>query len=102
MQHLRFSDCESLVSHLQKPKSQRMELVRRSIDIQGLQQLLWKRSDGTNLDELLPDAMAQNAVRCIDTSCTGVDCLTRHILLRLTKCWGVDFEADDRMSSCSS
>ena len=90
MQHLRFSDCESLVSHLQKPKSQRMELVRRSIDIQGLQQLLWKRSDGTNLDELLPDAVAENAVRWIDTSCTGVDCLTRKmkpgILLRVTNC----------------
>merc|ERR1711953_963060 len=36
MRHLWLSDCESLVSHLKSPTSQRMENVRLSIDIQGL------------------------------------------------------------------
>ena len=39
-----------------------MEYVRPGIDTQGLKQSLWDRSAGTNLDELLPDDMAENAV----------------------------------------
>ena len=62
MQHLCLSDCKSMVSYLKKPKSERVEYVRLSIDTQGLRQLLWDRSAGTNLDELLPDDMAENAV----------------------------------------
>jgi len=79
MRHLWLSDCESLVSHLKNPKTQRMENVRLSIDIQGLKQMLWEKSDGTNLDELLPDEIAENAVRWIDTSCMVVDCLTKRM-----------------------
>ena len=46
MRHLWLSDCESLVSHLKNPKSQRMENVRLSIDIQGLKQMLWEKKEG--------------------------------------------------------
>ena len=79
MRHLWLSDCESLVSHLKNPKSERLENVRLSIDIQGLKQMLWEKSDGANLDELLPEAAAENAVRWIDTSCMVVDCLTKRM-----------------------
>jgi hypothetical protein len=89
MRHLWLSDCESLVSHLKNPKNERLENVRLSIDIQGLKQLLWEQSDGTNLDELPPEELAENAVRWIDTSCMVVDCLTKkmspEVLLKLTK-----------------
>ena len=54
-----------------------MENVRLSIDIQGLKQLLWEKADGTNLDELEPEDVAENAVRWIDTSTMIVDCLTK-------------------------
>ena len=41
----------------------------------------------TNLDDLLPEDAAENAVRWIDTSCMVVDCLTKRmdprILLKL-------------------
>ena len=87
MRHLWLSDCESLVSHLKNPKNERMENVRLSIDIQGLKQILWEKADGTNLDDLEPEDIAENAVRWIDTSCMVVDCLTKKmnpaILLRL-------------------
>ena len=89
MRHLWLSDCESLVSHLKNPTNQRMENVRLSIDIQGLKQLLWEKSDGTILDQLEPENIAENAVRWIDTSCMVVDCLTKKmkpdLLLRLTE-----------------
>ena len=88
MRHLWLSDCESLVSHLKNPKNERLENVRLSIDIQGLKQLLWEQADGTNLDELPPEEIAENAVRWIDTSCMVVDCLTKKmkpdVLMRLT------------------
>ena len=48
-----------------------------SIDIQGLKQMLWEKSDGTSLDELLRENVAENAIRWIDTSCMVVDCLTK-------------------------
>ena len=87
MRHLWLSDCESLVSHLKNPKSEILENVRLSIDIQGLKQMLWEKSDGTNLDELPPEAQAENAVRWIDTSCMIVDCFTKkmspEVLLKL-------------------
>ena len=87
MRHLWLSDCESLVSHLKNPKNERLENVRLSIDIQGLKQLLWEKSDGTNLDELEPEDVAENAIRWIDTSCMVVDCLTKKmnpaVLLKL-------------------
>ena len=89
MRHLWLTDCESLVSHLRNPKNERMENVRLSIDIQGLKQLLWEKADGTNLDELLPEEMAENAICWIDTSCMIVDCLTKRmdakVLLKLMK-----------------
>ena len=77
MRHLWLSDCESLVSHLKNPKNESLENVRLSIDIQGLKQFLWEKSDGTNLDELEPESVAENAIRWIDTSCMVVDCLTK-------------------------
>ena len=79
MRHLWLSDCESLVSHLKNPKTEGLDNVRLSIDIQGLKQMPWERSDGTNLDELLPEAIAENAVRWIDTSCMVFDCLTKRM-----------------------
>ena len=89
MRHLWLSDCESLVSHLKNPKNERLENVRLSIDIQGLKQLLWEQADGTNLDELPPEEIAENAVRWIDTSCMVVDCLRKKmkpdVLMRLTE-----------------
>ena len=39
--------------------------------------MLWEKSDGTNVDELEPADIAENAVRWIDTSCMVVDCLTK-------------------------
>ena len=42
-----------------------------------LKQLLWERSDGTSLDELLPEDVAEHAIRWIDTSCMSVDSLTK-------------------------
>ena len=77
MRHLWLSDCESLVSHLKNPKNEKLENVRLSIDIQGLKQVLWEKADGTDLEELLPATLAENAVRWIDTSCMIVDCLTK-------------------------
>ena len=77
MKHLILSDCESLVSHLKNPKNEKLENVRLSIDIQGLKQVLWEKADGTDLEELPPEALAENAVRWIDTSCMIVDCLTK-------------------------
>ena len=41
--------------------------------------MLWEKSDGTNLDDLMPEEMAENAVRWIDTSCMVVDCLTKRM-----------------------
>jgi hypothetical protein len=62
---------------LKNPKSERLENVRLSIDIHGLKQVLWSKPDGTEFDELPPEAMAENAVRWIDTSSMVVDCLTK-------------------------
>ena len=56
-----------------------MENVRLSIDIQGLKQMLWEKADGANLDELLPEEVAENAVRWIDNRCMVVDCLTKRM-----------------------
>ena len=90
IRHLWLSDCESLVSHLLKnPKNERLGNVRLSIEIQGLKQMLWEKSDGTPLDELLPEDIAENAIRWIDTSCMVVDCLTKRmkpdVMLKLMK-----------------
>ncbi len=51
--------------------------IRLSIDIQGLKQMLWEESDGANLDEMLPEDVAEHAVRRSDTSCMITDCLTK-------------------------
>ena len=68
-----------MVTHLKKPKNERLENVRLSIDIQGLKQFLWEKSDGTNLGDLEPEEIAENAIRWIDTSCMVVDCLTKKL-----------------------
>ena len=51
--------------------------------------MVWEKSDGTSLDELLPEDVAENAVRWIDTSCMVVDCLTKRmkpdVMLKLMK-----------------
>ena len=39
--------------------------------------MLWETQDGKPLDELLPEATCENAVRWIDTSCMIVDSLTK-------------------------
>jgi hypothetical protein len=97
MRHLWLSDCESLVSHLKNPKNERMENVRLSIDIQGLKQMLWEKADGTNLDSLEPETVAENAVRWIDTSCMVVDCLTKKmkpdVLIQLLRTGKLNLEA---------
>ena len=99
MRHLWLTDCESLVSHLKNPKSERMENVRLSIDIQGLKQLLWEKADGTNLDELEPEDVAEKAVRWIDTSTMIVDCLTKRMrpdtLLKFMLSGHLDLKASD-------
>jgi hypothetical protein len=99
MRHLWLTDCESLVSHLKNPKSERMENVRLSIDIQGLKQLLWEKADGTNLDELEPEDVAENAVRWIDTSTMIVDCLTKRmrpdVLLKFMSSGKLDLKATE-------
>ena len=79
MRHIWMSDCESLVSNLKNPKNERLENARLSIDIQGLTTMLWENADGTPLDDLMPEATCENAVRWIDTSCMIVDCLTKRM-----------------------
>ena len=79
MRHMWLSDCESLVSHMKNPKNERLENVRLSIDIQGLKSMLWETSDGIDLDELLPENIAENSIRWIDTSCMLVDALTKRM-----------------------
>ena len=73
------------------------KLIVATIDIQGLKQMLWEKSDGTNLDELGPEDVAENAVRWIDTSCMVVDCLTKKmsptILLKLIASSRLSLEA---------
>ena len=48
---------------------------------------MWEKADGTILDELEPENIAENAVRWIGTSCMIVDCLTKRmkpdLMLRL-------------------
>eukprot|EP00973_Karenia_brevis_P010005 1351931-Karenia_brevis.AAC.1 len=56
-----------------------MENVGLSIDIQRLKQTLWEKSDGANLDKLIPEHAAENAVRRIDTSCMVIYCLTKKV-----------------------
>ena len=89
MRHIWMSDCESLVSHLKNPKNERIGNVRLSIDIQGLKTMLWEKVDGTPLDDLMPQATCENAVRWIDTSCMIVVCLTKRmdptVLIRLMR-----------------
>ena len=78
-------------------KNEKMENVRLSIDIQGLKQMLWEKADGTNLDELLPENVAENAIRWIDTSCMVVDCLTKKmnpdVLLKLMRTGRLSLQA---------
>ena len=89
MRHIWMSDCESLVSHLKNPKNERLDYVRLSIDIQGLKTMPWEKADGTPLDDLMPEATCENAVRWIDTSAMIVDCLTKRmdptVLIRLMR-----------------
>ena len=47
------------------------------ISFEEPEELLLDKADGTNLDELEPEDIAENAVRWIDTSCMVVDCLTK-------------------------
>ena len=58
---------------------------------------MWEKADGTNLDELQPEDVAENAVRWIDTSCMIVDCLTKgmrpDILLKFMKDGKLDLKA---------
>ena len=76
-----------------------MENVRLFIDTQGLKQLLWEKAVGTNLDELLPEDVCENAVRWIDTSCMVVDCLTKRmrpdLLLKLMSFGKLDLKPTD-------
>ena len=97
MRHIWMSDCESLVAHLKNPRNERLYNVRLSIDIQGLKTMLWGKSDGTPLDDLMPEATCENAVRWIDTSCMIVDCLTKRmdpsVLTRLMRTGTISLEA---------
>ena len=97
MRHIWMSDCESLVAHLKNPRNERLDNVRLSIDIQGLKTMLWEKPDGTPLDDLMPEATCENAVRWIDTSCMVVDCLTKRmdpsVLIRLMRTGTISLEA---------
>jgi hypothetical protein len=42
-----------------------------------LKQVLWEKADGTDLEELQPVDVAENAIKWIDASCMIVDCLTK-------------------------
>ena len=42
-----------------------------------MKQVLWEKADGTDLEELQPIDVAENAIKWIDTSCMIVDCLTK-------------------------
>ena len=59
--------------------------------------MLWENADGTNLDELLREEAAENAVRWIDASCMVVDCLTKgmqpDMMLKLMKTGTICLEA---------
>ena len=41
--------------------------------------MLWEKADGTPLDDLMPEATCENAVRWIDTRCMIVDCFTKRM-----------------------
>ena len=41
--------------------------------------MLWETSDGVDLDELLPENIAENSIRWIDTGCMLVDALTKRM-----------------------
>ena len=74
---------------MKNPKNDRLDNVRLNIDIQGLKTMFWEKADGTPLDDLMPEATCENAVRWIDTSCMIVDCLTKRtdptVLIRLMR-----------------
>ena len=97
MRHIWMSDCESLVSHLKNPRNERLDNVKLSIDIQGLKTMLWEKPDRTPLDDLMPEATCENAVRWIDTSCMVVDCLTKRmdpsVLIRLMRTGTISLQA---------
>ena len=79
MMYLWSTDCESLVSHLKDPTSKRIVNVRLSTDIQGLKHFLWEKTDDTNLDELVPEDVAEDAVRWTYTGSMKMDCLTKRM-----------------------
>ena len=53
--------------------------VRLSTDIQGLKHFLWEKTDDTNLDELVPEDVAEDAVRWTYTSSMKMDYLTKRM-----------------------
>jgi hypothetical protein len=71
------SDNLKIEHRFKNPKNKRLENVRLSIDVRGPKQILWKKGDGTDLEEFLPATLGENAVRWIDTSCMIVDSLTK-------------------------
>ena len=68
--HLRvwsFPDLAKVRSHLGlRTRWRSEEATNTLINIQGLKHLLWEKSDGTHLDELLLEDVAENAVQWID------------------------------------
>jgi hypothetical protein len=77
--HLWMPDYESLAHRFKNPKNKSLENARLSIDVRGLKQTLWKKGDGTDLEEFLPATLEENAVRWIGTSCMIVDSLTKKV-----------------------
>ena len=59
--------------------------------------MLWETSDGTPLDDLMPEATCEHAVRWIDTICMVVDCLTKRmdpsVLIRLMRTGTISLQA---------
>ena len=65
VKHLWLSDCESLVSHLQNPKDEKLTNTRLSIDIAGLKQILWIKDDGAQF-EGLPEVKGGRHINQVD------------------------------------
>ena len=79
VKHIWLSDCESLVSHLNNPKDEKLTNTRLSIDVAGLKQQLWIKDDGTQFESLPKATEADISIRWVDTSTMACDPLTKRM-----------------------
>ena len=81
-EHVWFTDCESLSSHLISPNTKQVDIKRLAIDVSVLKQLIWDNRD--DCDEEV-DGSKGDYPRWIDTSAMLADCLTKTTSGRLNE-----------------